>query len=201
MPGSGFLRPVRIADKCSGRGHEILIPLLQLPLGLLRCADDVGGDDGDLHHALDLPGQMLPPAWFKRGGLQPVVIGIVAGGGVTLVNLSKDLKDSDTGASIVKQALKAPFIQIMENAGLNAQALLNKVEEAKDGQGVNIMKPEQGIVDLKKEGVIDPARVTREAVQNAVSIAATAITMGSLIVEVPEKEPSMPAGGGMGGMY
>ena len=127
--------------------------------------------------------------------------GIVAGGGVTLVNLSKDLKDSDTGASIVKQALKAPFIQIMENAGLNAQALLNKVEEAKDGQGVNIMKPEQGIVDLKKEGVIDPARVTREAVQNAVSIAATAITMGSLIVEVPEKEPPMPAGGGMGGMY
>ena len=127
--------------------------------------------------------------------------GIVAGGGVTLVNLSKDLKDSDTGASIVKQALKAPFIQIMENAGLNAQALLNKVEEAKDGQGINIMKPEQGIVDLKKEGVIDPARVTREAVQNAVSIAATAITMGSLIVEVPEKEPSMPAGGGMGGMY
>ena len=123
--------------------------------------------------------------------------GIVPGGGVTLVNLAKELKDDHAGASIVKQALKMPFVQIMENAGLNAQALLNQVEESKAGQGVNIMKPEQGIVDLKKEGVIDPARVTREAVQNAVSIAATAITMGSLIVEIPEKETPTPGNMGM----
>lgn len=127
--------------------------------------------------------------------------GIVAGGGVTLVNLANGLKSTNPGVSIVKNALKAPFIHILENAGLNAQALLAQVETAKAGQGVNVMTPEQGIIDLKKAGVIDPARVTREAVQNAVSIAATAITMGALIVDVPEKTPENPAAGMGGGMY
>lgn len=126
--------------------------------------------------------------------------GIVPGGGVTLVNLSKKLKDDNAGVTILKNALKAPFTQIMENAGLNSQALLAQVEAAKDGQGINVMTPEKGLIDLKKEGVIDPARVTREAVQNAVSIAATTITMGALIVELPEKEDPA-AGAGMGGMY
>lgn len=112
--------------------------------------------------------------------------GIVPGGGVTLVNLSKNIKDDNAGATILKRALKAPFIQIMENAGLNSQALLAQVETAKDGQGINVMTPEKGLIDMKKAGVIDPARVTREAVQNAVSIAATAITMGALMVELPE---------------
>ena len=127
--------------------------------------------------------------------------GIVPGGGVTLVNLAKGIKDDNAGATILKNALKAPFTQIMENAGLNAQALLAQVEAAKDGQGINVMTPEKGLVDLKKAGVVDPARVTREAVQNAVSIAATTITMGALIVELPEKEDSAAAGAGMGGMY
>ena len=127
--------------------------------------------------------------------------GIVPGGGVTLVNLAKDLKDDNAGSTIVKNALKAPFVQIMENAGLNSQALLDKVEDAKPGYGVNVMKPGQGIIDLKKGGIVDPARVTREAVQNAVSIAATAITMGALIVELPEKETPNPAAGMGGGMY
>ena len=126
--------------------------------------------------------------------------GIVPGGGVTLVNLSKNIKDDNAGATILKRALKAPFIQIMENAGLNSQALLAQVESAKDGQGVNVMTPEKGLIDMKKAGVIDPARVTREAVQNAVSIAATAITMGALMVELPEKESAAPVAGGMG-MY
>lgn len=114
--------------------------------------------------------------------------GIVAGGGVTLLNLSKLIKGNDAGANIVREALKAPFVTIMENAGLNAQALLAQVENAKDGMGVNVMKPEEGLIDLKKAGIIDPARVTREAVQSAVSIAATTITMGALIVDIPEKE-------------
>ena len=127
--------------------------------------------------------------------------GIVPGGGVTLVNLAKDLKDDHAGSSILKNALQAPFIQIMENAGLNSQALLDKVGEAKPGFGVNVMKPEEGIIDLKKAGVVDPARVTREAVQNAVSIAATAITMGALIVDIPEKESGNPAAGMGGGIY
>ena len=127
--------------------------------------------------------------------------GIVPGGGVTLVNLAKNIKDKSAGAEILKAALKAPFTQIMENAGLNSQALLAQVEAAADGQGINVMKPEAGLVDLKKDGVVDPARVTREAVQNAVSIAATTITMGALIVDLPEKNDPAAAAGMGGGMY
>ena len=125
--------------------------------------------------------------------------GIVAGGGVTLVNLAGKLTQEDDGARIVKNALKAPFVHIMENAGLNAQALLSEVESAKnDGFGVNVMEPEKGLIDLKKAGVIDPAKVTKEAVKNATSIAATAITMGALICEIPEEKPATPD---MSGMY
>ena len=119
--------------------------------------------------------------------------GIVAGGGVTLVNIAERLKPvkdpiESVGRDILKRSLKAPFVQIVENAGLNSQALLAQVESAKDGQGVNVMSPDKGLIDLKKAGVIDPAQVTKEAVQNAVSIAATAITMGALVVDLPEKE-------------
>ena len=127
--------------------------------------------------------------------------GIVTGGGVTLVNLADQLTDDNAGTKIVKNALKAPLLHILENAGLNSQALLATVENAKPGQGINVMEPEKGLQDLKKAGVIDPARVTREAVQNAISIAATAITMGALIVEIPEKEDTSAANAGMGGMY
>lgn len=130
--------------------------------------------------------------------------GIVAGGGVTLVNLSASIviegSDSESaGRQILKNALRQPFLQIMANAGLNSEALLAQVEAAKVGMGVNVMKPEAGIVDVKRAGVIDPARVTKEAVLNAVSIASTAATMGALVVEIPEKEEPM-AGGGMPGM-
>lgn len=132
--------------------------------------------------------------------------GIVAGGGVTLVNLASGIKaegaDSlSAGRQILKNALKQPFLQITANAGLNSEALLAQVEAGKAGLGVNVMAPEKGLIDVKKEGVIDPARVTKEAIQNAVSIASTAATMGALVVDVPEPEPAMPAGGGMpGGM-
>lgn len=126
--------------------------------------------------------------------------GIVTGGGVTLVNLAASLKADNDGAKIVKRALEAPFIHIMKNAGLNSQALLAEVEKAKPGFGINVMTPEKGLVDLKKAGVIDPAKVTKEAVQMATSIAATAITMGALIVDIPEKQPATP-GADMGGMY
>lgn len=126
--------------------------------------------------------------------------GIVAGGGVTLVNLSNKLDDkADAGRRILKNALLSPFVQITENAGLNSQALLAEVGKAKDGFGVNVMKSSAGVVDLKKDGVVDPVKVTKEAVLNSVSIAATAITMGALVVDIPEKAaPAMPD---MGGMY
>lgn len=131
--------------------------------------------------------------------------GIVAGGGVTLVNLSASLnvEGSDSiaaGRQIVKNALRQPFLQIMANAGLNSEALLAQVEAGKTGFGVNVMAPEKGVVDVKKDGVIDPVKVTKEAVQNAVSIASTAATMGALVVDVPEKEASAAPGGMPGGM-
>ena len=130
--------------------------------------------------------------------------GIVAGGGVTLVNLAGNLKVSgadslSVGRQILKDALKQPFLQIMKNAGLNADALLAQVESGKPGFGANVMKPEDGLIDVKKAGVIDPARVTKEAVQNAVSIASTAATMGALVVDIPEAEVAA-APGGMPGM-
>jgi chaperonin GroEL len=127
--------------------------------------------------------------------------GIVAGGGVTLVNLSDGIKadgsDSHSaGKSIVKQSLLQPFRQLMSNAGLNSEALLAQVQAAKPGQGVNVMTPGK-LVDLKSNGVVDPVAVTRQAIQNAVSIAATAMTMGALVVDVPKDDA--PAGGMPGG--
>lgn len=131
--------------------------------------------------------------------------GIVAGGGVTLVNLSAAIvaegSDSITaGRQILKNALRQPFLQITANAGLNSEALLAQVEAGKVGYGVNVNDPDAGLVDVKKAGVVDPARVTKEAVQNAVSIAATAITMGALVVDVPEPEAPAATGGMPGGM-
>lgn len=133
--------------------------------------------------------------------------GIVAGGGVTLVNLSTtlDANGSDSvsaGRQVVKQALLQPFLQITRNAGLNSDALLAQVQAAKPGQGVDVSAADTSkLVDVKKAGVIDPTRVTREAVQNAVSIASTAATMGALVVDIPEAEaPAAPAMGGMPGM-
>ncbi|PID29232.1 chaperonin GroEL [Candidatus Saccharibacteria bacterium] len=133
--------------------------------------------------------------------------GIVAGGGVTLVNLAHKLKVDGAssiaaGRSVVREALMQPFRHITSNAGLNAEALLAQVQAAKAGQGVDVMAPDKGLIDLKKAGVIDPTRVTKEAVQNAVSIASTAATMGALVVEIPEKEEPAgpPMGGGMPGM-
>lgn len=132
--------------------------------------------------------------------------GVVAGGGVTLVDLSKTLKASGSdseaaGYQLLKNALVQPFRQLMLNAGLNADEKLPQViASSKPGQGFDVNDASK-LVDLKAKGIVDPARVTKEAIQNAVSIAATAMTMGALVVDVPEKEAPSPAGGGMpGGM-
>jgi chaperonin GroEL len=131
--------------------------------------------------------------------------GIVPGGGVTLVDLSKTIKvvgtDADAaGRQLLKNALLQPFRQLMANAGANADEKLPEVvKSAKSGFGFDVNDLDK-LVDLKKAGIVDPTRVTKEAIMNAVSIAATAMTMGALVVEIP-KEESAPAGGGMpGGM-
>lgn len=130
--------------------------------------------------------------------------GIVPGGGVTLVNLSADIKvegnDSvAAGAQVLKNALNKPFRILMENSGLNADEWLPQINAGKPGFGVNVNDPSK-LVDLKASGVVDPARVTKEALQNAVSIAGTAMTMGALVVEVPKEESAAAGAPGMGGM-
>ncbi len=129
--------------------------------------------------------------------------GIVPGGGVTLVNLADtiDVKGADSieaGKQILKNALDQPFRIILSNAGLNADQWLPQVKAGKPGQGVNVNKPSK-LVDLKTAGVVDPVAVTRQAIQNAASIAGTGMTMGALVVEIPEPEAPAAGGGGMPG--
>ncbi|HVW22987.1 MAG TPA: chaperonin GroEL [Candidatus Saccharimonadales bacterium] len=133
--------------------------------------------------------------------------GIVPGGGVTLINLAAGVEakgaDSVTaGAQLLKNALEQPFRILLNNAGLNPDEWLPQVKAGKAGQGVDVNDPTK-LVDLKTAGVVDPARVTKEAIQNAVSIAGTAMTMGALVSDVPEPKaagPEAPGMGGMGGM-
>lgn len=125
--------------------------------------------------------------------------GIVPGGGVTPINLATKITGTDAGAEILRNALIAPFKQLTANAGLNSEALLAQVQAAKPGQGVNVADYTGELIDLKKSGVVDPARVTHEAIQNAVSIASTAMTMGALVVDIPE-QPAVDPAAGMGGM-
>ena len=128
--------------------------------------------------------------------------GIVPGGGVTFINLASAVKveGSDSiaaGKQILKSSLEQPFRILLSNAGINADEWLPKVKSGKSGQGVDVNKPAK-LIDLKVAGIVDPARVAKEALQNAVSVAGTAMTMGALVADVPEaKTPPMPAGGGM----
>ena len=130
--------------------------------------------------------------------------GIVPGGGVTLINLAQGVAVDGTdsvaaGAQLLKNALEQPFRILMTNAGLNADEWLPQVRNGKPGHGVNVNDPSK-LVDMKATGVVDPARVTKEALLNAVSIAGTSMTMGALVVEVPEKNAAAPAAPDMGGM-
>jgi chaperonin GroEL len=143
--------------------------------------------------------------------------GIVAGGGVTLINLSAELnkrheekvrqlagKNQSQAArvNLLIGALDQPFRILLSNSGLNPDEWLPQVKKGKTGMGVDVNNPDK-LTDLKAAGVIDPTRVVKEAIQNAASIAGTAMTMGALVVEVPEKTPAAPMpdmGGGMGMM-
>ncbi len=126
--------------------------------------------------------------------------GIVPGGGVALLNAAKKLKfdgltdDEATGVRIVKRALEEPLRQLAFNAGLEGAVVVNEVRTAKAGFGLNVDSGE--MVDMVKAGIIDPAMVTRSALQNAASIAKNILTTEAIVVEAPDKA----AGGGMGDM-
>jgi chaperonin GroEL len=134
--------------------------------------------------------------------------GIVPGGGVALLQAADAVKldgieidDEKTGARIVLRALEEPLRQIAHNAGLEGSVVVNDVRKAKKGQGLNAATNE--IVDLVAAGVIDPAMVTRSALQNAASIAKNILTTEAIVAEMPDKESGgggMPDMGGMGGM-
>jgi len=125
--------------------------------------------------------------------------GIVPGGGVTYINLASSIKvdtngSEGAGRQILKSSLEQPFRILLTNAGANADEWLPRVK-SKKGQGIDVNDPSK-LIDLRTSGIVDPTRVIKEALQNSVSIAGTAITMGALVVDVPEKTPpAMPAGG------
>ena len=128
-----------------------------------------------------------------------MIEGIVPGGGVTLVNLAQGLgaRGDETfvaGHKLLQYALEQPFRILVTNSGLNPDEWIPQVKKAKPGQGVDVNDPSK-LVDLKTAGIVDPARVTKEAIQNAVSIAGTAMTMGALVVEVPEPKSADPSVG------
>jgi chaperonin GroEL len=128
--------------------------------------------------------------------------GIVSGGGVILLNnvdaikTTKMTEDERTGSEIVKKALEAPLRQIATNAGLEGSVVVEKVKGLKQGMGLNALNAEY--VDMLEAGIIDPAKVTRSALQNAASIAALLLTTEALIADKPEEEKMMP--GMPGGM-
>ena len=132
--------------------------------------------------------------------------GIIAGGGSAYIHASKEVAklvatlegDERTGAKIILKALEAPLFRIVENAGLEGSVVVNKVRESSVGVGFDAYREEY--VDMVKSGILDPAKVTRSALQNANSVASTLLTTESAVATIKEDAPAMPAGGGMGMM-
>ena len=133
--------------------------------------------------------------------------GIISGGGSAYIHASKEVAklaetlegDEKTGANIILKALEAPLFHIATNAGLEGAVIINKVRESEVGYGFDAYKEEY--VDMVKEGILDPAKVTRSALQNATSVASTLLTTESVVATIKEDTPAMPAGGaGMGMM-
>ncbi|MBN2883318.1 MAG: chaperonin GroEL, partial [Clostridia bacterium] len=133
--------------------------------------------------------------------------GIVSGGGVAYINVLADIKkatanltgDAKTGANIVIRALEEPIRQIAKNAGIEGSVVIEKLKDAAKGVGFNVLTEEY--VDMIEAGIVDPAKVTRSALQNAASVAAMVLTTESLVADIPEDTPPMPmGGGGMPGM-
>ena len=134
----------------------------------------------------------------RRAALSGKVAVIKVGGATETEIEEKKYRVDD---ALLVRALEQPFRILLTNSGLNADEWLPQVKKAKPGQGVDVTSPSK-LVDMKSAGIIDPTRVTKEALQNAASIAGTSMTMGALVVEVPELKsaPAPDMGGGMGMM-
>ena len=132
--------------------------------------------------------------------------GIIAGGGSAYIHASKAVAkmadtlegDEKTGAQIILKALEAPLFHIASNAGLEGSVIINKVRESEVGVGFDALKGEY--TDMVAAGILDPAKVTRSALQNATSVASTLLTTESVVATIKEPAPAMPAGAGMDGM-
>ena len=132
--------------------------------------------------------------------------GIICGGGAAYIHASKDVEklvdtlegDERTGAKVILKALESPLFHIASNAGLEGAVIINKVHEAEKGIGFDALKEEY--VDMVEAGILDPAKVTRSALQNATSVAATFLTTEACVANIKEEVPPMPAGGGGMGM-
>ena len=133
--------------------------------------------------------------------------GIICGGGSAYIHAAKEVSklaetlegDEKTGAGIVLKALESPLFHIAANAGLEGSVIINKVRESEPGVGFDVLKEEY--VNMVDAGILDPAKVTRSALQNATSVASTLLTTESVVANIKEEPPAMPAGaGGMGGM-
>ncbi|HHX11568.1 MAG TPA: chaperonin GroEL, partial [Clostridiales bacterium] len=106
--------------------------------------------------------------------------------------------DERTGVNIILKALEAPLYRIVANAGLEGSVVINQVKNSPVGTGFNVLTEQY--VDMVEEGILDPTKVTRSALQNATSIASTLLTTESVVANIKSDEPAMPAGGGMGMM-
>ena len=130
--------------------------------------------------------------------------GIIAGGGSAYIHTTKVLQelvdtldgDEKTGANVVLKALEAPLLRIAANAGLEGAVIINKVYESEPGIGFDALAEEY--VDMVEHGILDPAKVTRSALQNATSVASTLLTTESVVANIKEETPAMPAGAGAG---
>ena len=132
--------------------------------------------------------------------------GIISGGGSAYIHATKEVSkildtlegDEKTGAKIILKALEAPLYHIAANAGLEGSVIINKVKESAVGTGFDAYKEEY--VNMIEAGILDPAKVTRSALQNATSVASTLLTTESVVANIKEETPAVPAGAGMGGM-
>ena len=165
-----------------------------------RCPQPDGQIADMIETVRPIPKKKCPPE------IEGAEEGIIAGGGSAYIHAAKQVSklvadlegDEKTGANVVLKALEAPLFRIAANAGLEGSVIINKVYESEPGIGFDALSEQY--VDMVESGILDPAKVTRSALQNATSVASTLLTTESAVANIKEETPAAPAGGGMGMM-